>query len=71
MRQKHTTQGSIFWFRPEHEICDYLVRVDSWLNLHPELLDWINDDLGHQIRGRQGLSCEQVLRAALVKQYRQ
>lgn len=71
MRQKHTTQGSIFWFRPEHEICNYLDNVDGWLNLHPELLDWISDDLGHQLRGRQGLSCEQVLRAALVKQYRQ
>ena len=27
MRQKHTTQGSIFWFRPEHEICHYLDRA--------------------------------------------
>ena len=71
MRQKHITQASIFWFRPEHEICDYLDQVDSWLNLHPELLDWIDDDLGHRVRGRQGLSCDQVLRAALVKQYRQ
>jgi len=71
MRQKHITQGSIFWFRPEHEICDYLDQVDGWLNQHPELLDWINDDLGAQNRGRQGLSCEQVLRAALIKQYRQ
>ena len=71
MRQKHTTQGSIFWFQPEHEICDYLNKVDSWLNLHPELLDWVSDDLGYQIRGRQGLSYEQVLRAALVMKYRQ
>lgn len=71
MRQKHTTQGSIFWFRPEHEICDYLDRVDSWLNLHPELLDWIDDDLCHHAKGRQGLSCDQVLRCALIKQYRQ
>ena len=71
MRQKHTTQGSIFWFRPEHEICHYLDRVDHWLNLHPELLDWIGDDLGHQIKGRVGLSLDQILRAALVKQYRQ
>jgi IS5 family transposase len=71
MRQKHTTQGSIFWFQPEHEICDYLNKVDSWLNLHPELLDWVSDDLGHQIKGRLGLSYEQVLRAALVMKYRQ
>lgn len=71
MRQKHTTQGSIFWFRPEHEICHYLDQVGSWLNRHPELLDWINDDLGYHAEGRQGLSCDQVLRAALVRQYRQ
>jgi len=74
MRQKHTTQGSIFWFRPEHEISRYLDRIDDWLNHHPELLDWVNDDLyrdGYSAKGRSGLSCEQVLRAALIKQYRQ
>lgn len=71
MRQKHTTQGSIFWFRPKHEICHYLDRIDHWLNQHLQLLDWIGDDLGHHIKGRDGLSCEQVLRCALVKQYRQ
>jgi len=74
MRQKHTTQGSIFWFRPEHEICGYLDQVDAWLNLHPELLDWVNDDIyGRELRcsGRDGMSCEQILRAALIKQYRQ
>ncbi len=71
MRQKHTAQGSIFWFRPEHEIRHNLDRVDEWLNQHPELLRWIDDDLGRHIKGRCGLSCEQVLRAALIKQYRQ
>jgi len=74
MRQKHTTQPSIFLFRPEHEICRYLDRVDSWLIQHPELLDWISDDLNiHDAAdtGRDGMSCDQVLRAALTKQYRQ
>ena len=71
MRQKHTAQGSIFWFRPEHEIRHNLDRVETWLNKHPELLGWIDDDLGRHIKGRCGLSCEQVLRAALIKQYRQ
>ncbi len=71
MRQKHTTQGSIFWFRPEHEIRHNLDRVDEWLNQHPELLGWIDDDLGSHVKGRCGLSCDQVLRAALIKQYRQ
>jgi len=71
MRQKHTAQGSIFWFRPEHEIRHNLDRVEAWLNQHPELLRWVDDDLGRHSKGRCGLSCEQVLRAALIKQYRQ
>jgi len=28
MRHKHTAQGSIFWFRPEHEIRHQLDRVE-------------------------------------------
>ena len=67
MRQKHTTQSSIFLFRPEHEICDYLDQVDRWLNQHPELLDWVSEDLNRQnpaLKGRRGVTCEQVLRTA-------
>jgi IS5 family transposase len=71
MRHKHTAQGSIFWFRPEHEIRHILDRVDEWLTEHPELLSWIADDLGQHDKGRCGLSCEQVLRTAIIKQYRQ
>lgn len=72
MRQRHTTQGSIFWFRPEHEIGDYLAKIDEWLNGTPSLLDWVEKDLkSSQSRGRPGMSCDQVLRAALVLQYRQ
>ena len=73
MRQQHTTQPSIFLFRPEHEICDYLDRVNSWLSQHAEVLDWVTEDLypdSPPPDGRRGMPCDQVLRAALVKQYR-
>jgi transposase, IS5 family len=71
MRHKHTAQGSIFWFRPEHEICHNLDRIGHWLNQHPHLLNWIANDLGSHSMGRNGMSCSQVLRAALIKQFRQ
>jgi len=74
MRQKHTTQPSIFLFQPEHEISHYLACIDGWLNQHPVLLDWVNDDLYPEhkpTQGRIGMSCEQILRCALVMQYRQ
>ncbi len=72
MRQRHTTQRSIFSFRPEHEICRYLDRIDHWLNHSPCLLDWIAKDLdSNSLRGRPGMTCDQVLRAGLLMQYRQ
>lgn len=72
MRQQHTTQGSIFWFRPEHEISEYLASINEWLNGKPVLLDWVEKDLkSSRGQGRPGMSCDQVLRAALVLQYRQ
>ncbi|MDA0273634.1 MAG: ISNCY family transposase [Proteobacteria bacterium] len=72
MRQQHTTQGSIFWFRPEHEISDYLERIDQWLNQVPEVLRWVGKDIGvSQKQGRPGMGCDQVMRAALILQYRQ
>lgn len=72
MRQRHTTQGSIFWIRPEHEISHYLSRVEQWLAQAPEVLDWIGKDLRSEARrGRPGMGCDQVLRAALILQYRQ
>ena len=71
MRQRHTTQGSIFWFRPEHQISRYLDRIDQWLNQFPQLLDWVHQDLkGNATQGRPGMSCDQVLRSALILQYR-
>ncbi|MBL4679425.1 MAG: ISNCY family transposase [Pseudomonadales bacterium] len=71
MRQRHTTQGSIFWFRPEHQISRYLDKIDQWLNQSTALLSWVDHDLnGSTTFGRPGMSCDQILRAALILQYR-
>ena len=44
--------------------------MSAWLDAHPELLDAVAADLGaeHASRhGRRGLSCETVLRCAVLK----
>jgi transposase, IS5 family len=72
MRTRHTTQPSIFLFRPEHEMSRVFEGVSHWLDEHPEVLGWIEQDIGaDRERGRTGMTCEQVLRIGLVKQYRQ
>jgi len=72
MRQKHTTQGSIFWFRPEHEICGFFNRIDQWLQDHPVISDWVSKDLSANCKsGRPGMNCDQVLRSAIAMRYQQ
>jgi len=73
MRARHTTQPSIFRFRPEHEISDIFEGMSRWLDAHSEVLGWIERDLGadRKRQGRTGMTCEQVLRIGLIKQYRQ
>lgn len=71
MRTRHTTQRSIFLFRPEHEISEIFERISVWLDDHTETLDLIEQEIGTCNRGRAGMSCEQILRIGLIKQYRQ
>lgn len=74
MRAERTVQSSIFERYAEHEIGLELQAMSAWLDAHPELLAWVAMDLktdAVQPVGRQGLSCESVLRCALLKQYRQ
>ncbi|MDE0350778.1 MAG: ISNCY family transposase [Gammaproteobacteria bacterium] len=54
-------------------VADDLERVSAWLDAHPELLDGVASDLGAEAgagRGRHGLSCEAVLRCALLMHLR-
>ena len=73
MRTRHTTQHSIFRYRPEHEISQILAGMSIWLEQHGEILEWIEQDVCEKVSqfGRAGMSCEQILRIGLIKQYRQ
>ena len=73
MREKRTIQRSIFEQYAEHEIGRELEAMSDWLDLQPELLDWVGIDLRtHPVMatGRKGLTIDSVLRCALLKQYR-
>ena len=57
----------------DHPVADELERASAWLDAHPELLEEVAADLGARSgsgRGRRGLSCETVLRCALLKHLR-
>ena len=74
MREKRNAQTSLFDPQVvDHPVADDLERASAWLDAHPELLAEIAADLGARSgssRGRRGLSCETVLRCALLKHLR-
>ena len=57
MRTRHTTQYSIFRYRPEHEISRILAGVSAWLYQHSEVLEWIEQDVCEKVSrfGRAGM----------------
>ncbi len=74
MREERVVQGSILEHYAQHEIGRELQAMSDWLDQHPELLSWVAADLRvrpTQPTGRCGISCESVLRCAILKQYRQ
>jgi IS5 family transposase len=74
MRQKFTPQMSLFAPMARNSIVKELEGMSSILDANPGLLDLVYQDLLKTSRpdtGRQGLSAEQVLRSAVLKQYRQ
>ena len=74
MRQKRTAQLSFFEPDPvDHPVADALEAISAWLDDHPELLEAVAADLGAESGsccGRHGLSCETVLRCAVLKHCR-
>ncbi len=69
MRNSRTVQPSVFQ-APEvvHPIATELERASAWLDQHPELLDTISRCVaGSTTCGRHGLTCESILRCALLK----
>ena len=75
MRQKRTTQLSLFEPYPvDHPVAAALEAISAWLDELPELLEAVAADLGaesNSCRGRHGLSCETLLRCAVLKHLRQ
>ena len=74
MRQKFTPQMSLFLPMARSSIVKELEQVSKILDENPRLMDLVFQDLVGTSRpdtGRQGLTAEQVLRCAVLKQYRQ
>lgn len=74
MRQKRFAQTSIFDQFAEHELGQQLKSISDWIDAHPELIEFVSNDLiDHkaQATGCRGYSAESVLRFALLKQIRE
>ena len=68
MRKTRTVQPSVFQ-APEvvHPVAGELERASAWLDEHPELLDMIRACVpGCASGGRPGLTCETILRCAVL-----
>ena len=69
MRSTRTVQPSVFQ-APEvvHPVAEELERASTWLDEHPELLDTVSGSVGGSVAcGRRGLTCETILRCAVLK----
>jgi IS5 family transposase len=73
MRKKWDEQLSIFHYLPKNRVSKELEAISEILDGHAEMLDRVYQDLSGTRRvdtGRDGMSAEQVLRCAILKQYR-
>ncbi len=74
MRQKFTSQMSLFAPMARNSIVKELEQISNIIDDNPRLMDLVFDDIAGTSRtdtGRNGLTAEQVLRCAVLKQYRQ
>ena len=74
MRQKFTSQMSLFSPMARNSIVKELEQISNIIDDNPRLMDLVFDDIAGTSRtdtGRNGLTAEQVLRCAVLKQYRQ
>ena len=73
MRKKWDEQASLFHILPRNKIARELEGISAILDTQPQILDRVYKDLsGVRLAdtGREGMSAEQVLRCAILKQYR-
>jgi transposase, IS5 family len=74
MRKKRQEQMSLFHALGSNDIAKELGEISLILDANPQLLDYIYSDLTKGSRvdtGAEGMTAEQVLRAAVLKQSRQ
>jgi IS5 family transposase len=74
MRRKFNPQISLFTAASSNQISRELKQISQIIDANPQLRDLIYQDLVRAKRhdtGRKGLTAEQVLRCAVLKQYRQ
>ena len=73
MRKKWDEQLSIWHYLPKNRVSRELREISEILEAHPEILETVYKDLSKAHRvdtGRDGMTAEQVLRCAVLKQYR-
>ena len=73
MRQKQQAQMNLFHALGSSDIAQELGAISLILDANPQVLDYVYADLTKDSRvdtGAEGMTAEQVLRAALLKQYR-
>jgi len=74
MRRKFIPQMSLFAPMARNSIVKELEQISKILDANPRVLELVYGDLVKTSRadtGRQGMTAEQVLRAAILKQYRE
>jgi IS5 family transposase len=73
MRQPRDPQLNLYHIMPRNKVAQELIAISSVLDENRDMLDLIYQDiigLRKADTGRTGLSAEQVLRCAILKQYR-
>ena len=74
MRRKFNPQLNLFMTMTRNKIAQELQQMSQVLDATPKVLDLVYQDLVRSARpttGREGMTAEQVLRCAILKQYRQ
>ena len=74
MRQKFNPQAGLFSPMMRHSIVKELEEMSKVIDANPRLLDLVFQDMTSLCRtdtGGAGLTAEQVLRIAILKQYRE
>ena len=72
MRTITKPQMNLFFQWPEHKTGQELKKISEILDRHPEFIEWVHVDLSKdkKMTGNVGMSSEQVLRAAIIKNIR-